>query len=52
MKIVVGGQMGKEEIKELAILTGGDGCEVMIKDDVAPPWMLRTAGRTCIWVHA
>ena len=35
MKIVIGGQMGKEEIKELAITAMGDEGEVVIKDDVA-----------------
>ena len=35
MKIVIGGQMGKEEIKELAVTAMGDEGEVVIKDDVA-----------------
>ena len=35
MKIVIGGQMGKEEIKDLIVTTMGTECEVAIRDDVA-----------------
>lgn len=35
MKIVIGGQMGKEEIKDLIVTTMGAECEVAIRDDVA-----------------
>lgn len=35
MKIVIGGQMGKEEIKKLVDAAVGDECEAVIKDDVA-----------------
>lgn len=51
MKIVVGGQMGKEEIKELAILSGGDGCEVVIKDDVAAAMDVKN-GRADLYLGA
>ena len=35
MKIVIGGQMGKEEIKDLIVTSLGAECEVAIRDDVA-----------------
>ena len=35
MKIVIGGQMGKEEIKELAEGIVGDKGLVVIEDDIA-----------------
>lgn len=35
MKIVVGGQMGKEEIRDLAVNIAGDRAEVVIEDDIA-----------------
>lgn len=35
MKIVIGGQMGKEEIRDLAVNTAGDRVEVVIEDDIA-----------------
>ena len=32
MKIVIGGQMGKEEIKDLIVTTLGAECEVAIRE--------------------
>ena len=49
MKIVIGGQMGKNEIKQIVLETAGADTQVEIKDDISAAMDIKVEMRICIW---